>query len=153
MTHAVFPPLLWIALAMPAPDSPEDGRMQVQYGQVTLQQRIIIRVPRLPNPSRRARTDPLGVPVWKEKKSAKCLPIASIAGAAITRDESVDLITGDGRRYRASFDDSCPAIDFYSGFYLRQTKDGRVCARRDAVRSRSGDECRIKGFKELVRER
>lgn len=153
MTYAVFPPLLWIALAMPAADSPEDGRMQVQYGQVTLQQRIIIRVPRLPNPSRRARNDPLGMPVWKEKKSAKCLPIASIAGAAITRDESVDLITGDGRRYRARFDDSCPAIDFYSGFYLRQTKDGRVCARRDAVRSRSGDECRIKGFKELVRER
>jgi hypothetical protein len=52
-------------------------------------------------------------------------------------------------RVRAQFDEGCPALDFYGGFYL-QPEDERLCARRDAVHSRMGGSCRIERFKLLV---
>jgi len=67
--------------------------------------------------------------------------------------DSVDLITAAGRRLRARFDDDCRAIDFYAGFYLKRTVDGMLCAKRDAIRSRSGDFCRIEAFKQLRAKR
>jgi hypothetical protein len=45
---------------------------------------------------------------------------------------------------------SCQAIDFYSGFYVKATKDGQVCEDRDSIHSRSGGECAIGKFKTLV---
>lgn len=139
----------------PAPTTPvQRGGMVVQYAQMTFQQRIVIRVPRLPDP----RSAPASVTVsrpstWVEKKGPKCVPIPMIAGASITRNDSVDLVTVDGGVLRARFHDDCPAIDFYTGFYLKQTTDGRVCANRDALRSRSGGACRIKQFRQIVRKR
>ena len=59
----------------------------------------------------------------------------------------------DGTRLRALFDDDCPALDFYSGLYVKGTTDGMVCADRDSIRSRSGSVCRIDGFKRLVAKR
>ena len=52
-------------------------------------------------------------------------------------------------RIRAQFDEDCPALDFYGGFYL-QPQDESLCARRDAVHSRIGSSCMIERFKQLV---
>ena len=130
------------------------GGMVVQYAQMTFQQRIVIRVPRLPDPSAAPASVTLSrPPVWVEKKGPKCVAIPMIAGASVTRNDSVDLVTVDGGVLRARFHDNCPALDFYTGFYMKQTADGRVCANRDALRSRSGGACRIKQFRQLVRKR
>ena len=52
-------------------------------------------------------------------------------------------------RIRAKLEDDCPALDFYTGFYL-QPEDERLCARRDAIHSRIGRSCTIERFKLLI---
>lgn len=142
-------------LLLAAPAAPEGGLQMrvVQSGQFSFHQRIIIRVPRIADRAPPQPPQELAQSRWIERKAAQCVAIETIAGAAITRSESVDLITADGGRLRARFDDHCPALDFYSGFYLKMSADGMVCAKRDAVRSRSGDACRIEAFKRLVLKR
>jgi hypothetical protein len=67
----------------------------------------------------------------------------------LSGNEQVDFLLGNGVRVRAKFDERCPALDFYGGFYLK-TEDQRLCAGRDAVRSRMGGDCTIERFKHLV---
>ena len=86
---------------------------------------------------------------WKEKKGPKCVPAASIRRALLSGSEQVDFILSDRSRIRAQFDEDCPALDFYAGFYL-QPEDDFVCAGRDAVHSRIGGSCRIDRFRKLV---
>lgn len=66
---------------------------------------------------------------------------------------SVDLILRDNSRVRARLDRRCPALDYYRGFYIDTTADGRICADRDTIRSRAGGECRIDQFRRLSPER
>lgn len=119
---------------------------------VTVQQRMVIRVPRLPigrTPIAGAATalPPLR---WSEKKTGKCVPVGQLAAATIAGPDSVDLLLNGGKRIRARFDDDCRALDFYSGFYVKMPSDGNVCASRDVIHSRSGGECRIRSFRALV---
>lgn len=137
----------------PAGAAAREAPPPVELAQLTFHQRIVIRIPQLPDPSASRANIPDTAPARiVEKKGPKCVATGSIAGVSVTRADSVDLVTTDGR-YRARFDDQCPALDFYRGFYLRQTSDGLLCADRDALRARSGGECRIKQFKRLVRRR
>ena len=53
---------------------------------------------------------------------------------------------------RARLERRCPALDYYYGFYVNMTEDGRICAERDAIRSRAGGECRIEDFRTLTAE-
>lgn len=85
---------------------------------------------------------------WVEKKGPKCIPIAAIQRALLSGSEQVDFILANRVRMRAQFDEDCPALDFYGGFYL-QPKDDRLCARRDAVHSRIGSSCTIERFRQL----
>ena len=86
---------------------------------------------------------------WLEKKGPKCVPIANIQRAMLSGSEQVDFILANHERVRAQFDENCPALDFYTGFYL-QVENDRLCARRDAVYSRIGTSCTIERFKQLV---
>lgn len=145
-------PVLLLATAAPfavsasAPPSPVDG---VQMAQLTIHERLIIRVPRV-NPLARGAT-PGPPPVrWDEKKAPSCIAVGSLTGAAIEREGEVDLIIGGMRRMRAKLDDDCPTLDFYRGFYLKPMPDGQLCAKRDAIRSRSGAYCAISKFRALV---
>ena len=121
---------------------------------VTVQQRMIIRVPRLPvgrMPSTGPRAAAALPPIrWVEKKTDKCIPVISLAAAAVAGSDSVDLLLNGGKRLRARFGSECPALDFYSGFYVKMPADGKICASRDSFRARSGGECRIKSFRALV---
>jgi hypothetical protein len=107
-----------------------------------VQDEVILRVPVQPRPL---------VPEfeWVEKKGPKCIPAAAIQRALLSGPEQVDFILVNRARIRAKFDEDCPALDFYAGFYL-QSEDERVCAHRDAVHSRIGGSCRIERFKQLV---
>lgn len=136
-----------------AQQAPFDG---TRYAQMTLRQRVVIRVPRVgPPPTAATLRTPDEVPLerWREKGAPRCVPAATLTGASIDREGEVDLTTSAGKRLRAKLDDDCPALDFYSGFYLRPDADDMVCARRDVIRARSGARCAITGFKSLVARR
>ena len=112
-----------------------------EFAQMTIEQSLIVRVPR-PAPVK-----PLK---WKSKKGPKCVAMAAIAGAAVVADDAIDLALRGGQRLRAHFSSRCPALDYYSGFYILPTDDGKICADRDVIRTRSGGQCEITRFRRLV---
>ena len=132
-----------------APDeaSPADP---IQFAQVMIREQILIRVPARLRQSQPAAEGQLG---WKEKKGPKCIEMKLISGATLLSENSVDLIFKDKSRVRAKLEQSCPALDYYYGFYIRPTKDGQICADRDTIRSRMGGECGIDKFKLLRAEK
>jgi hypothetical protein len=120
----------------------------IQYSQVIVREQIVVRVPaRL-----RDGGDPPGIR-WKEKKGPKCVPMRQVIAAGPISPGSVDLILRDRSRLRAKFDSSCPALDYYYGFYVTPNPDGLICADRDVIRSRMGGECGIDKFKTLQMSR
>ena len=138
--------LLLLAAAATGEARPDEGD-RVRLAQVIIRERVIIRVPARPAPAQPPRV------TWKEKKAPRCLPMAGVAGAAVIEEDSVDLILKGGRRIRARFESSCPALDYYSGFYIMPSKDGQICADRDSIHTRAGGECQITRFRLLVPER
>ncbi len=140
--------LLLTALAA-APDtvSPADP---IQFAQVMIREQILIRVPanlRQVQPVTPEKIE------WKEKKGPKCVAMRLISGASLLSQNSVDLILRDRSRIRAKLERSCPALDYYHGFYIRPNEDGQICADRDVIRSRMGGECGIDKFKMLRAEK
>ena len=108
---------------------------------MTVEERIIMRVPVAPHPRLRIH--------WDEEKGPKCLPAGAIAGAFLSGPDSVDFILRGRQFFRAHLDSDCEGLDFYGGLYL-QPDDQKVCAKRDIIRSRSGTACRIEKFKTLI---
>lgn len=140
---------LLLALA-PAAAVDESRAETVQETQYTVHQRIIIRIPRLFGRAPVSPSDPVR---WIEKKGPQCVAMSELDGAVVTGSQTIDLMLEGGDRLRATLDNDCPPLDFYSGFYLKPTPDGMVCADRDAIRSRSGAACAIESFKRLVPKR
>jgi len=115
------------------------------WAQMTIRQRVVIRIPSAPPPPQPER------PIrWKEQKGPKCVPVSQLAGYAITQPDSIDLVIRGGARYRARLQDNCPSIAFYSGFYIRPSGDGKICVGRDMIHSRAGGQCDIEKFRTLV---
>jgi hypothetical protein len=136
-------PLTLLVLAAPALGAMGD---RIELAQLTIRQRVVVRVPRMDPP--RARM--LAPVVWKEKKGPNCVPVSELAGAIVTARDRIDLVMRGGKRVRAELDDDCPGVDFYRGFYLKPAVDGLVCAGRDMVRARSGAKCPVNRFRKLV---
>jgi hypothetical protein len=120
---------------------------QVQISQLQIEQSTIIRirpatvtVPNTAIPQMR----------WHEKKGPNCIQVNSLAGALVSSADSIDILLRGGTRLRARLEKSCAALDFNQGFYVKPSKDGRICEDRDTVRSRMGAECQIDKFKTLV---
>lgn len=131
----------------PARGGPLDG---IELAQVMIRERIIIRI----RPKRAVVLDRQGrlsavEPVWSERRAQKCVAVHDLAGAAVSRGGDVDLMLVDGSRLRAKLAADCPALDFYSGFYLRPAADGRICGGRDVLRARSGASCPIARFRRI----
>ncbi len=123
----------------------------MQFAQVMIREQILIRVPaRVRNAPNAAVAKPIE---WKESRGPKCVPMSSIAGATLLSQSSFDLVLRDRSRIRAKLEKSCPALDYYYGFYIRPTSDGQICADRDAVRSRMGGQCEIERFRTLKAEK
>jgi hypothetical protein len=140
MSFVAFVTLSVAAGAVPQA-APETVEVRVEYAQVTIQRSTIIRV----RPAQ-----PASLMKFKEKGAPKCLPWSNMAAAMISSPSTIDLIVKGGTRYRVKLQKACQAIDFYSGFYVKATRDGRVCEDRDMIHSRSGGECGISKFKTLV---
>lgn len=140
MSFAAFAVLSVAAGAAPAP-ARDQPSASIQFAQVTIERSTIIRV----RPTRNAKPQK-----FKEKGAPNCLPWSNMAAAMISSPTTIDLIVKGGTRYRVKLQKACQAIDFYSGFYVKATRDGRVCEDRDMIHSRSGGECGISKFKTLV---
>lgn len=129
-----------LALAAPAVALGEDAW---RFAQLTIRQRVVVKVPRMVPP-------PVAAPVrWVEKKGPECIPAAFLAGAIVTDRTKLDLVFRGGRRVRAELEDDCHGLDLYRSFYIKPAADGLVCADRDVVRSRSGANCPIDKFRSL----
>lgn len=127
----------------------------MDWNQVRIEQRMIIRIaPRLPGQLFAPLPSPpraVSAPTrFYERKAAKCLPIASIAGVQAESASRLVLTTRSGRFIGASLDKTCSARDFYQGFYVERNDDGQLCAGRDIIHSRAGANCAITRMRELV---
>lgn len=131
---AFVPLLLGMFAAQP-------GVVGAAVTRLVVQDEIILRVPIQPRPF-------AGQVEWKERKGPKCVPIGSVKRAFLSGPRQIDFLVGDHKRIRAELDEDCPALDFYGGFYL-QLQDDRLCAHRDAIRSRMGGSCTIERFRKL----
>jgi hypothetical protein len=119
-------------------------------GTVTVHQQIIIRVAPASAPSGAGAASLVR---WEEHRGPRCISARQILGAARLSQNSVDLVFRDRTRVRARLEGRCPALDFYSGFYVPMSADGQLCADRDSIRSRTGGECQIEQFRTLTAER
>ena len=155
-----LPPAMLMLLVVPGPTAAQKREPAAKppgftMTQLTIRQRIVIRVPRVaPGPVRASRSSLLPPPMMdtlklQEKKGPKCVPIQQLAGSGVARKDSVDLMMVDGTLLRARLGNDCPTLDFYAGLYLRQTADGMLCGDRDVIRARSGRACPITSFKKL----
>lgn len=122
----------------------------VQWAQLTIEQRVIIRVPMAKGSRAPARITPQDNDRWEEKKGPRCVALRSIRAASIVVANGVDLILADNHRYRARLERGCSAASFYSGFYVEPDEDGSLCSGRDELQARSGLSCAIDSFKRLV---
>ena len=133
--------------------SAQDSRVaNAQQGTLSVRHRqIIIRVPS--GPPRRIAAAGASLIKWRESRGPDCIAATRLIGATLLRQNSVDLILRDNSRVRARLQRSCPALDYYRGFYINATADGRICADRDSIRSRAGGECQIDQFRTLSPDR
>lgn len=160
MIHPAIPVTL-LALAAPAAATLQDSRplAGLELAQVSIHERIIIRVPRMsPPPAPVVGRQPMPTRIdpraaskldWREHKGPKCVAVADIAGAMVHSVGAVDLLMDNGTRLRAKLDGDCTPLDYYDGFYIRPAADGQICRDRDAIRMRSGARCEIDDFKAL----
>jgi hypothetical protein len=126
------------------PHGTADSVAGTQFAQLVVREQIIVRVPATKRP--RAQARPIR---WREGRGPRCVRASMIRGAALLGQNSVDLLLKDNRRIRIKLESSCPALDYYAGFYVRPTEDGLICAERDVIRSRVGGQCGIERFARL----
>ena len=134
------------AVSTPAPAGQVSG---IELAQVTIRGRIVIRVPSTLRGTPTSQLTPARPIKWAEKKGPKCIAADQLGGAIVAGDY-VDLVLRGGDRVRAELDGDCSGLGYYGGFYVKPSADGQVCAGRDSIRTRSGDQCTIKKFKKLV---
>ncbi len=139
----------------PAPLDAFWGEQSVQ--QVRIERRVIVRIsPRTPPdrnellaqlPQREVATR------FEEREMDKCLAVDRIAGVQTGSGNRLLLFMRDAGIVSVNLEKACRARDFYSGFYVEQSADGKLCAERDKLQSRSGVTCEVERMMRLVATR
>ena len=122
-------------------------QIQINPQQTQVQQRFVLRI------SPRSRTAPLPPQMPTrvvEQKMGKCIAVNSIVAVQTRGANDLVLYTRDRQMISAELEKSCSARDFYSGFYVEPSKDGKLCIKRDKLQSRNGAKCEISKFARLV---
>ena len=122
--------------------------------QVRIERRVIIRI----SPSSAAAREQMMAHLprrpmrtsFAEVEHSDCVPIEQIAAVQPTRDNRLMFFMRDRKVLAASLARGCVAQAFYSGFYVENSEDGRLCVARDRLQSRTGDTCAVAGFNRLV---
>ena len=86
-----------------------------------------------------------------ERPFAKCVDSAAIGGVADHGDRLV-MFTRDRRTLFAKLEKGCSPRDFYRGFYMERSADGKICVNRDRLLSRAGAKCQVTRFTQLAVE-
>lgn len=136
-----------------------DPRPEI-VAQVRIEQRIIIRVPRqsfsrsslLPPPPPPRRVPKPEMPKFERRKVGKCLAMRDVTGVRVINDDMLVLFMRDQRMIEAELERSCSAREFYQGFYMERSGDGRLCVERDLLQARSGSKCEVNKLRQLVPE-
>ena len=129
-----------LAGAQDRPEPAPDPHGLTAALQIVVRQQIMIRVPQHPGG---VPATSLAAPMrWREGGSVRCVPAAHIL-AALPSQNNVDFILRDNSRIRARLGRRCAGLDYYRGIYVDAAPDGRICAGRDALRSRMGGTCDI----------
>lgn len=123
--------------------------------QVRIEQQLTIRIgPRpAPMPLSPAMFDEdfaAGGAHFVERKFGKCLPISGLWGVQPAPGNRLLLIMRDQRLVTASLKKGCNSRDFYSGFIVARNGDGMICTGRDQLLSRSGANCQVNSFRQLI---
>lgn len=125
--------------------APFVGPFVEQTAQISISRQTVVRIaplaPQRPRPIR-----------LRESGGPKCVNASALAGLAIREKDAIDLVLRGGMQLRAKLEKGCPSVDFYSGFYLKKSADGRICADRDLLHSRAGGTCEIDRFRTLTPE-
>lgn len=125
--------------------------------QVRIEQRVVVRIaPRVPSARQNALDDlpDRELPArFEERGKEKCVALQGIAGVQTGSGNRLVLFLRDRRMISVTLEKSCRARDFYSGFYVEQSKDGRLCVDRDQLQSRTGVSCEVETMRQLVETR
>jgi hypothetical protein len=135
---------------------PADPLQPMGAEQVSIQQRVTIRVSPRPAPMPMdsaffdSEMDSGRAPKFTERKMGKCLSLESIAGVQPIDNSRLLLILRDRRMVTARLEKGCQGREFYSGFIVARNTDSQICVGRDTLQSRSGTGCQVTGFRQLV---
>ena len=144
--------ILLLASATAASTPLSAGQMS-GFGQVLPPGQTVLRIPNMPPLPRVARTLSASEPQqWVEKKGPNCIDAGRLGGA-IVNGNVIDLVMRGGERIRALIGGDCGSMGYYGGVYFKPWTDGKLCAGRDSVRTRSGVSCKIRQFRKLVAKR
>ena len=131
-----------------------DGVAPPSGEQVRIKRRVILRIS--PAPARQNLTaEAAPAPVRQrivERPAGDCIDSSNIGGVADRGDRLV-MFMRDRRTLAARLEKGCSPRDFYRGFYMERSEDGKLCVRRDRLMSRSGAKCQVASFTQLVAER
>ena len=132
-----------------------EGSAPRKQSQVRIERRVILRISPAPGPIRQnLNALPVQSPTQTritERPAGKCIESASIGGVA-DRGDRLLMFLKDRRVFAAKLEKGCSPRDFYRGFYMENSEDGRLCIKRDRLMSRAGAKCQVDSFKELVVE-
>ncbi|PLK24878.1 hypothetical protein C0V72_03830 [Porphyrobacter sp. TH134] len=122
--------------------------------QVRIEQRVVVRIAPQPLAARQSLLAELprraDTARFEEQGKEKCVPLSGIAGVQTGSGNRLVLFLRDRRMIAVNLEKSCRARDFYSGFYVEKSKDGRLCVDRDRLQSRTGARCEVDTMRRLV---
>lgn len=122
--------------------------------QIRIEQRVIYRIQPRPRPRRNDLLAQLPQQnlntKYEERKMDKCVPVGGIAGVQTGSGNRLLLFMRDSKIVSVNLEKACRARDFYSGFYLEKSSDGKLCVDRDKLQSRSGAKCEVERMRQLV---
>lgn len=127
-------------------------RLKTEFGQVRIDQRVIIRLPSaFAGPAAPgAQRQSIAKIKYKEQKIGKCLWVDKLGGSRPGPGRTLDLMTRDGILIRAYLGDGCLAREFYAGAYMERSSDGKLCVDRDLLHARTGAKCEVDKFRLLI---
>ena len=130
-----------------------DSRQVPIANQVRIERRVILRISPQSNRLRRSMLDELPqqavAPRLVERPHGKCLDAGDIVGVS-DRGSRLVMYMRNRNIITAQLEKACSPRDFYLGFYVERSDDGKLCVDRDRLMSRAGAKCRISKLNRLV---
>lgn len=133
-----------------------EARGPLEFGQVRIEQRVIIRISPGTGAARQQMLADLqsrgsATRAYQEERLEGCIAVANIAGMEPAPEQNrILLFMRDRRILSAALERACNARDYYAGFYVERNDDGQLCARRDTLQSRAGASCKVAQLNRLV---